>query len=139
MASTAQDRSAILLLLTLALTSNVAVRAGGSSTDAHSGYTFVIDDLVWFTVFVLLVVLITWAYCAVFQSPDPVLPPCSRPCPYDPNRDRVIRVQIVRDDYTPAYPRKMDGRDPLTDESGQPTAPPFPEEHAQYVRPVSQR
>ena len=78
-----------MLAFTLILSSKIA-RAHDDDAH-HDGYTFVVDDLVWSTVFILFVVLIIWAYCAIFTSPDPT--PCRQCTAYSP-RDPVVRVRI---------------------------------------------
>ena len=114
--------SRAMLLCTLVHTLS-AVRAH-TDADVHSGYTFVIDDLVWLTFFIFLMVLVIWAFCAIFPSSDPV--PCRQytPCP---NSDRVIHVKIDQGCMPCAY--KSRSRNPLTgpgsSSEGDPSAPSY--------------
>ena len=118
--------SGALLVYTLIHMANVV--CAHNEDGVHSGYTFVIDDLVWLTFFILLVVLITWAYCAVFPAPEPE--PCKR-CTACPTRDHVIHVKIDQGCMPSAY--KTRSRPPLTEprpsaEGDHPSAPTLPEE-----------
>jgi hypothetical protein len=80
-----------MLAFTLILSSKIA-RAHDDDAH-HDGYTFVVDDLVWSTVFILFVVLIIWAYCAIFTSPAPGTPGPDR---VGSNSGTLIKLKKVK-------------------------------------------
>ena len=62
--------------------------------DEHTGgHTYVIDDLVWLTVIVLVIVLLTWACCTVCSEPQPMQQPC-RQCHSTCGDDPVLHITI---------------------------------------------
>ena len=93
----------------------------GIHKDEHTGYTFVVDDLVWLTFIMLMVILISWACCFVYPDTPPQPPPC-RQCPSACNP--VIHVKI--DDPCARQYRKKNDNNAFTPKSfdeGDPTAP----------------
>ena len=95
--------------------------AVGIHKDEHTGYTFVVDDLVWLTFIMLMVILISWACCFVYPDTPPQPPPC-RQCPSACNP--VIHVKI--DDPCARQYRKKNDNNAFTPKSfdeGDPTAP----------------
>ncbi len=40
--------------------------------DGHTDYTFVVDNLVWLTFIVLMIILLAWACCTVYPNQPPM-------------------------------------------------------------------
>jgi hypothetical protein len=99
-----------------------------SEDEGRKGHTFVTDDLFWLTCFILTVILLIWAYCAAFQTSEPIMP-CNH-CTHYPYEDPVIHVKI--DHSSIVHPSKTrTSRDALTKTKslleGDPSAPPYPQ------------
>ena len=98
---------------------------GHRDRDGHTDYTFVIDDLVWLTFIVLMIVLLAWVCCTVYPEPQPMQPPC-RPC--HSTCDPVIHVKIDDPCKSQCWKKHKSALTPIRSfDEGDPTAPVYQE------------